>query len=226
VVEKIEAILFDLDNTLIDFLKFKRETSRAVARAMVTHGLPDNEENIYKKIFETYDKYGIEYNKTFYRVIKQYNLNINKSEKIQQSAIVSYLKRKFDVLTTYPNVLPTLETLKKTYKLGVVTDAPRNKAWMRLVLSSLDNKFEVVVTFDDTNHSKPSSLPFKKALEKLGVKSEQVLFVGDNPGKDIIGAKNLGMKTCLAKYGLWDNSSNFKADYEINNFKDLLKVIR
>lgn len=222
---KFKAILFDLDNTLLDFLTFKKETAKASAKEMRKYGLNDSEESIYKKIFETYDKYGVEYNKTFYQVLIQYNLEINKAERIQQAAIVAYLKKKFEILKPYPEVIETLTKLKEHYKLGVVSDAPRNKAWMRLVLSGLDNIFDVVVTFDDTNSHKPSDLPFKKALEKLEVKPEEVLFVGDNPGRDIKGANALGMKTCLAKYGLWDKSSDFKADYEIGTFKEILTII-
>ncbi|MFA5049856.1 MAG: HAD-IA family hydrolase [Candidatus Micrarchaeia archaeon] len=222
---KFKAILFDLDNTLLDFLTFKRETAKTAAKEMRKYGLNDTEENIYKKIFETYDLYGVEYNKTFYQVIKQYNLEINKAERIQQAAIVAYLKRKFEILKPYPEVIETLRKLKENYKLGVVSDAPRNKAWMRLVLSGLDDLFDVIVTFDDTNEHKPSNFPFKKALEELKLEPNEVLFVGDNPGRDIKGANALGMKTCLAKYGLWDRSSDFKADYEIEKFEDLLKVV-
>ena len=46
----IKAILFDLDNTLLDFLTFKKETAKAAAKAMIKHGLPDDEMKIYGKI--------------------------------------------------------------------------------------------------------------------------------------------------------------------------------
>ena len=61
----IKAILFDLDNTLIDFLTFKKETAKAAAKAMVTQGFPLNEIETYGKIFSVYDEKGIEYQKTF-----------------------------------------------------------------------------------------------------------------------------------------------------------------
>jgi FMN phosphatase YigB (HAD superfamily) len=49
--------------------------------------------------------------------------------------------------------------------------------------------------------------------------------VGDNPERDIKGAQELGMKTCLAKYGWNKRKTDIKADYEINRFEDLLKVL-
>ena len=63
----IKAVLFDLDNTLLDFLTFKKETAKAAATAMLKRGLPATEVQVYGKIFSVYDEKGIEYQKTFYR---------------------------------------------------------------------------------------------------------------------------------------------------------------
>lgn len=220
-----KAILFDLDNTLLDFLTFKKETAKAAAKAMVKQGLPASEIEAYGKIFTVYDEKGIEYQKTFYEVVKQYNLEINLAEKIQQAGITAYLQRKFEVLRPYPMVKPTLRKLReKGIKLGIVSDAPRNKVWQRLVITELQDEFNLVVTHSDTQESKPHSSPFTLALKKLGVLPTAVLFVGDNPSRDIKGAKEVGMMTCLAKYGQTFRSSD-RADYEIEKFEDLLKVV-
>ena len=221
----LSAILFDLDNTLINFLNFKVETAKAAARAMVEHGLPLTEIQAYGKIFSIYDEKGIEYQKTFHDVVAPFGLEVNKAERIQQAGIAAYLQKKFEVLRPYPLVRPTLAQLKK-YKLGVVTDAPRNKAWQRLVLTGLETEFDIVVTKDDTLLEKPHPSPFNLALQQLGVAPSACLFVGDNPDKDIKGARDLGMKTCLAKYGLWNRKGQTKADFEIEKFEDLLRVIK
>ena len=49
----IKAIAFDLDNTLIDFTKFKKETAKSAANAMVKAGLKANTKTITRQIFET-----------------------------------------------------------------------------------------------------------------------------------------------------------------------------
>jgi putative hydrolase of the HAD superfamily len=221
----LKAILFDLDNTLINFLEFKVQTAKAAAKAMVANGLPASETEAYGKIFSVYDEKGIEYQKTFYDVVKQYDLEINKAERIQQAGIIAYLQTKSEVLRTYPIVKPTLSKLKERYKLGIVTDAPRNKAWQRLIITNLADYFDIVITLDDTKALKPNPNSFNLALNKLGIAPESALFVGDNPERDIKGAKDLGMKTCLARYGWLKKKTDIKADFEIDRFEELLKVI-
>ncbi len=215
----IRAVIFDLDNTLIDFLTFKKETAKAAARAMVKMGLPTDEITAYGKIFSVYDEKGIEYQKTFGDVIRPFNLEINEAEMIQQAAILAYLRRKFDVLRPYPMVKPVLEKLRQKYKLAVVTDAPRNKAWQRLVLTGLEKEFHYVITKDDTMEEKPNPSPFYLAMKKLNILAPACLFVGDNPDRDIKGAKELGMMSCWAKYGSLRRES--EADIEISSITEL-----
>ena len=61
-------------------------------------------------------------------------------------------------------------------------------------------------------------------LNKL--KPEETLMVGDSLDKDIKGAKNIGMKTCLAKYGEMDLKvdKRIQADYTIKSIDELLKI--
>jgi FMN phosphatase YigB (HAD superfamily) len=107
-----------------------------------------------------------------------------------------------------------------------VTDAPREKAWQRLILSGLDGFFYPVVTYNDTLEHKPSLKPFELALFLLKVKPKEALFIGDNPERDIIGAKKAGLNTCLAKYGCIGYSEELNvADYAIGKIGDLTAII-
>ena len=124
-------------------------------------------------------------------------------------------------------MIQVLTSLKRKYKLGIVTDAPREKAWQRLVLAGLDGFFYPVVTYNDTLEHKPSLKPFELALFLLKVKPDEVLFVGDFPERDIIGAKKAGLHTCLAKYGCIDYTEEMDvADYSIEKIENLAKIIQ
>ena len=222
----LKAILFDLDNTLLDFSRFKRESALAAAKAIKEAGVKESEKHLYNKIFEIYDSRGIEYQNTFGELLSEYNLGASLHEHAKQAAIIAYTKKKYELLKLRPKVITTLASLRKKYKLAVVTDAPREKAWQRLVLSGLDHLFDLVVTYEDTGEHKPSKKPFIKALHVLGVNGAEALYVGDNPERDIIGAKGAGIATCFAKYGCIDYTPEREvADYSLAKFEDILKVI-
>lgn len=219
----IKAVIFDLDNTLIDFMKMKKLACEAAIDAMIDAGLDTDKEKALHALFRLYDKYGYEDATIFQKFLMQLTGRINYS--ILANGIVAYRKIRSGLLEPYPHVNYTLFKLKeKKVKLAILSDAPRLKAWIRLAAMKLITFFDVVVTLEDTNKMKPHRFPFKKAIEKLNVKPEECLMVGDRPERDIKGAKAVGMKTCFARYGN-ANSAKTNADYEISDIKELVKVI-
>jgi len=219
---QIKAIIFDLDNTLFDYMKMKREATRAAARAMVDAGLKANRTELSQKLFDHYLDYGIESDDAF----QQYLLKTYKKldYRILAAAVNAYLREKALHLLPYPGVIETLKSLKKRgLKLAIVSDGLRLKVWMRLNAAGLDRFFDTVVTYDDTGKKKPAKEPFLKALSHLRVKPHECLMVGDCPEKDIVGAKACGMITCWAKYG-----SRFKVsvvDFVFNDIAEILEVL-
>jgi len=215
----MKAILFDLDNTLIDFMKFKHVCIQAAIKALRNSGLKIP--NAKQQINSIYKKHTMEDNKVFQRFLKLNNALTPKNLAI---AVVAYRNARPKVLTSYPSTIPTLRRLKqRNLKLAVVSDAPEKKLWQRLVQANLHNFFQVVISTENYRQ-KPSKIPFKKALKLLNTKPEDCLFVGDHPVRDIQGAKKVGMKTCLANYGLLFKTK-VKPDYTIDKVSDLLKII-
>lgn len=222
----VKAVLFDLDNTLIDFLKMKKMSVEAAITAMIDAGLPMKKDKAMKVLWDLYDDYGIEYGKIFQKFLLKATGSID--WKVLASGVVAYRNVKAGFLEPYPHVIPTLLKLKERgFMLGVVSDAPRMKAWLRLASMKIADFFDVVVTINDADgHAKPHPMPYKVALHKLGLDADEVVFVGDNPNRDIKGAKKLGIRTVLAKYGEWTKAKDrsLKPDYEIDDVKELLKI--
>ena len=137
----LKAVIFDLDNTLIDFWSFKKMTALAAAKQMRRHGWRLSEKETVRRIFAIYREKGIEYQKTFADLVYGAGYAGNAAERIQQSAIMAYNRAKFSVLRPYPGVKGMLSALRRRHRLAVLSDAPRNKAWQRLVLAGLDGLF-------------------------------------------------------------------------------------
>ncbi len=219
----IKAILFDLDNTLIDFMKMKKVSCEAAIDSMIDAGLNVKKEKAMKILFEIYDKYGLEDPKVFQKFLKKV---IGKVDyRILAYGIVAYRKMRTGFLEPFPHTHYTLLKLKsKGIKLGIVSDAPRLKAWLRLANMKISDFFDAIITFDDTKQLKPSIEPFKLAMKKLKVNPNETLMIGDMPSRDIKGAKALGIKTAFAKYGNI-KVKNTGADIVLTDIKDLLKII-
>ena len=221
----IKAIVFDLDNTLVDFMRMKYRAIEAAVKAMIDAGLDYPNEIIRKKIDEIYSEKGIEYQQVFDILLNQLTGKID--FKILSSGIVAYRTAREAELNTYPKVVPTLISLIKLgIKLGVVSDAPAREAWLRLSYIGLHHIFDEVVTFDDTHERKPSPVPFNAILAKLRVKPEEALMVGDWAERDVVGAKNIGMKTAFARYGDTFETKEHGADYEINDISELVGIVK
>ncbi len=220
----IRGVIFDLDNTLVDFMKMKELCIKAAVNAMKDAGLDMPDDEATKKLFAIYDSKGIEYQMIFDDFLKEEYGKVD--YKLQAAGIHAYRRQRIAALVTYPNVSSTLiKLIKKGIKLGVVSDAPRPQAWLRLVQLDLHHFFDSVVTFDDTGVRKPDSKPFIKCLDELGLKPEESLMVGDWPERDMVGAGAVGMKTVFARYGDVFETVKSNADYEINDFTEILGVV-
>ena len=221
----IKAIIFDLDNSLLDFVKMKQFAVKAAITAMIEAGLDVDEEKAYKDIFDLYVEKGWENQQVFDDYLNQ---TVGKvSNKILAAGIVSYRRAREATLLVYPNVNKTLiELIKMGIKLSVVSDAPSREAWMRLYYLNLHHVFDPVLTFDDTGVRKPSPKPFEMALDIIQAKPDEVLMIGDWPERDVVGAKQIGMKTIFARYGDTFGTVDSGADWDVNDIYDLVDIVK
>jgi len=218
----IKAVIFDLDNTLIDFMKMKRLSCEAAMDAMISAGLKIKKEKGLNIMFHLYSQYGYEYQKIFQVFMRKVLGRIDYG--IMASGIVAYRRVKEGLLYPYQNVVPTLNRLKKKYKLAILSDAPKIQAWIRLAAMQIQDKFDIVITFDETKSKKPTLKPFLYILKKLRLRPEECVMIGDSLKRDIAPAKRLGFKTVFAKYGEDKEKARVKPDYVINDIKELLKI--
>jgi putative hydrolase of the HAD superfamily len=227
-MQKSRAIFFDLDNTLIDFMRMKEESCRAAVRAMISAGLDMDEEEAFAELMNTYLRLGLESDYAitdFLRGVGQFD------HKILAAAINSYLKKKATLIEPYPDVELVIKKLNdRGIITAIVTDAPKTKAYQRLLAMGIESYFKFVVGFEDTGNGKHTGLPLKLALNKLRKEfpdfyNSEVLMVGDSIKRDVKPAKTLGLKTALAKYGQTEADISSSIDYELKEISDVLKIV-
>lgn len=220
----LKAITFDVDNTLMNFMEFKRKTVVAMVRALRKHGMKGSQKALEKELYDFYFRYGVEKEDFLEKFMKKKG---QYSDIMLAAAINAYLRSKYKNIKSYPKVGQTLKRLKRRgLKLAVITDAPKLKVLMRLEAMGVADLFDVIVSSEQVGRKKPSTILFRRAIKELKVKPEQALHLGDWRDKDVLGAKRVGMKTCIARYGDLKLGKKVWADYYIDEFKDILKIVK
>ena len=220
----IRAIVFDLDNTLTDFMKMKEAAIQAAIDGMIDAGFQRPREELRRRVQVIYDERGLEFQRVFDELLEREFGEVD--PKILASGIVAYRRAREAELVLYPHALMTLlELAKRGIKLGVVSDAPRFQVWLRLCSLSLQHLFDAVVTFDDTGERKPAAAPFREVLRRLGVEPADSLMIGDWAERDVVGAKGLGMKTVFARYGDTFDTKESGADFDVDDVFELVGIV-
>ena len=222
----IKAVIFDLDNTLLDFIKMKHQAVRAAIRAMIEAGLELDEDSAFDDIIRLYQDHGWENQLVFDDFLNEKLGYVN--NKFLAAGIVAYRRNREASLLTYPNVNRTLiKLMKMGIRMAVVSDAPSREAWLRIYYLNLHHIFDLVVTYDDTGVRKPSPKPFQLALDSLAIKPEEAIMVGDWPERDVVGAQQLGIKTIYARYGdAFGRKDASGANWDVNDIYELVDIVR
>ena len=220
----IRAIVFDLDNTLTDFMRMKAAAIDAAVDAMIDAGLRLPRDAVRARIDAIYQEQGMEYQKVFDQLLESELGHID--PKILASGVVAYRRARESSLVLYPHVQMTLlELVRRGIKIGVVSDAPAPQAWLRLCQLGLQHVFEAVVTFDDTRELKPGPAPFREVLRRLGVEPHEALMVGDWPARDMVGGRQIGMRTVFARYGDTFGTRESGADFDLDDVFELVAIV-
>lgn len=220
----IKAVIFDLDNTLVDFMAMKRQAVDAAIGAMMDAGLNLTFDQMKTHIDAIYKEQGIEYQQVFDQLLKELLGKVDM--RILSAGIIAYRRAREAALKPYPHVTATLiELNRKQIKLAIVSDAPAREAWLRLCFVNYHHFFNHVVTYDDSGERKPSPKPFLMALDMLGVQPSEAIMVGDWADRDMVGARNVGMKTAFAAYGDSFGNQTVNADFTLTDIKQLLDIV-
>lgn len=125
-------------------------------------------------------------------------------------------------MVLYKGVISTLQNLKdRNIKICIVTDLTTHIQLRKIKKMNLNRYVDYVVTSEEVGVEKPSKHMYLTALNKLKLQSEDVVMVGDNYKKDILGGENIGIESIL-----FNNTSQDVKCKKIYQFSQLLEVMK
>lgn len=134
-------------------------------------------------------------------------------------------------LRLYPDALRFLSAVKGKAALGLVTDGLASVQKKKVAALNLKEYFDTIVYSDELGRDnwKPSTLPYLTALENLeAAPQDRAVYIGDNPDKDFVGAKQLGLFTIRLLRGPFRNlqvSPHLDAHISCRSLDSLWEVI-
>jgi putative hydrolase of the HAD superfamily len=184
----IEALIFDLDDTLYPESEFVLSGYRAVAQFVADSDLCDFD-TAYSCMAKTYAAAGK------FRVFPAL-IDTLANESIKLTDLVEVYRQHAPSICLFPGYAELLRTLAHDYRLGMITDglpAVQARKVKALGLEGILDK--IIYTWEHgEDKEKPHPFSFSLMLNFLQVKAESALFVGDNPDKDCPGAHGAGIK--------------------------------
>ena len=124
----------------------------------------------------------------------------------------------------FPNSVPLLKELRnRGYITGVITNGPANLQGHKLEMSGLMPYLDTVVISGAVGVHKPDPELFRYTADKLGLKCEECVYVGDHPINDIKGALDAGMRAIRMNFGWLENQM---LDDSIPTITDIIEVLK
>ena len=183
----IKAIIFDLDNTLIDRQKaFKEMLERKF------HILFDDEELIQKMINDIlkWDNNGtVERIDVFKKWAEIYHITKISPEQLDKE----WSNESGSVAFLFDDVRDTLKKLKKKYKIAVLTNGNASSQRRKLNTINIYDLLDYSLVSSEYGVRKPDKKIFEYTAKQLDLKTEECSYVGDNYKIDILGSRNAGM---------------------------------
>jgi putative hydrolase of the HAD superfamily len=222
----VRAVIFDLDDTLISERQYIESGYHHIAN-LLSNRLNFDEEQLYQYLIELL----IESPKNvFNRLFAKLEITYTKDIILE---LVDEYRNHIPNIEFFDDVFPCLEVLKqKDIKLGIITDGYANAQQQKInAIRAYDHFDEIIITDElGRDYWKPHSKVFEMMREKLNVKFDEMVYVGDNPEKDFYISNKYPIKTVrVRREGVYKDSQYFqdiKEDYTIDTLQDVMDLFK
>ena len=226
ILDKYKYLLFDLDDTLLDFGKAQVLAFKKLLKdenIEYNNELFEKYETINKSLWRSFERGEIS-NKVvtserFIKFFALFNMKVDGSE--VDNRYRSYLAEGNQL---FEGIVEMLEKLSLTHKLYIASNGIGITQYTRLKNNNLNKYFEKIFISEEIGSKKPDREFFEIIFKEICVKNKnEVLMIGDTLTSDILGANNAGIDSCLVDIHKISNPE-IVPTYQIEKTIDLLEL--
>ncbi len=226
ILDKYKYLLFDLDDTLLDFGKAQ---VLAFKKLLEDENIEYSDESfekyetINKSLWRSFERGEISNKEVtserFIRFFALFGMKVDGSE--VDNRFRSYLAEGNQL---FEGIVEMLEKLSLTHKLYIASNGIGITQHTRLKNNNLNKYFDKIFISEEIGSKKPDREFFDIILKEIGVEDKgEVLMIGDTLTSDILGANNVGIDSCLVDIHGIENSE-INPTYKIAKTIDLLNI--
>ncbi len=220
----IKAVLFDFDETLQDRTKAFDEYAICFMEEFFPNLSSEEKKKRIQDMIDTGNGGYVQRDEYYDNLIKMWNW---KTDLTGEDLTMHYNEQFGLHCKIFPNSQKTMQELKnRGYIVGVLTNGPSDLQHKKMEKSGLLPYCDILVVSGDVGVHKPSPEIFKYTADKLGLKTEECVYVGDHPINDIKGSTDSGMKAIRMNYG-WFKDDGLRDDVpNINSIEEVLNYLK
>ncbi|MDZ7959728.1 MAG: HAD family hydrolase [Aulosira sp. DedQUE10] len=220
----IKVVVFDLDDTLFPEHQFVMSGFRAVSNWLATK-------------YSVHDFFEVAW-QFFQKGIRKniFNLALEKIKVKYESHLILELVQIYrqhePSISLYEDAKWAINHFKINNKLGILTDGYLPTQQKKVEALCIESKFDAIIYSElyGRENWKPSPLPYQKMMELLGCHGKDCVYVGDNPVKDFVTAKNLGWLTVQicrqgGEYSQITMGESHEANFRVESLMELKNLI-
>jgi YjjG family noncanonical pyrimidine nucleotidase len=228
-----KAIIFDLDNTILNYDQCEVDSMK---RTCNTHKLFHDDDMIqWNSFWRTFSEHNFRYWMNFVNggevktigdvLMKSFRDTLNKDDKLHKDLSETYWNYFCNTCFFEDGANHVLSNVQKKFQLGIITNGLSESQRKRLSTGKIYELFQSIVISDEVGVRKPKKEIFEIALKELKVTNTDVLFIGDSLQDDYQGSKNAGIDFCYYNRKKSEISNDIKPKYIINDLIELLNVV-
>lgn len=223
-MEGIQAVLFDLDNTIVDRARTFGKFAEELLGAYCSHAPKPERERLHARIMELDEDGYKDKSALFAELLDELPWT---TEAPSHGELMTFYG------TTYVRGAVLMERARETiaharskYRTGMITNGKTAIQYGKIDRLGIRGYFDVIVVSEEAGIKKPDPRIFAFAAEALGLRPEQCLYVGDHPVNDIEGASSFGMATIWLQVNQpWREGLAAKPLHTIRRLDELMALI-